>query len=243
MVYFRGIISNSVGGLLFSVAPIGIMLKNLDLSLVGEGNAAGVEHRSGGLIPGAVLVVADQGKAPAGELGTNLMAAAGMEPDVDQRGFAFCQPLEFQPGVFNTFSHPLDYEYLVFAAVFPQKILPIAGLGRGAVDQTAVFFYHSAVLDGFGQPGCGSFCSGIDHNTAHIQVQSVKREYLTAQFFSEQGRERIVPILGADANRLDADNDFFILIKDFHYILSGAEKPRMEMQVSRMFFARPMRAM
>ena len=84
LVYLTRGGSDPVGGLLFSVAPIGIMLKNLGLSLVGEGNAAGVEHRSGGLIPGAVLVVADQWKAPAGELDTNLMAAAGVKPNMNQ---------------------------------------------------------------------------------------------------------------------------------------------------------------
>ena len=49
-----------------------------------------------------------------------------------------------------------------------QKILPITFQGRGTVDKTAVFFYHIAVLNGFGESGGGSFGPGIDHHTAYI---------------------------------------------------------------------------
>ena len=63
------------------------------------------------------------------------------------------------------------------------------------------------------------------------------------QFLPEQGREGVFSVLRADAHRLDADNDLFVLVEYLHYILSGAEKPSRSMQTSRMFFARPMRAM
>ena len=105
---------------LLGFAPGGIVFEGLQLSFVGKGKAAGVEHGSGDLIPGAILVVAYQGEAPAGELDSDLVTASGMEPDVDQSGFSFCQSLEFQPGGLNTLAHPLDHEHLVFAAVFPQ---------------------------------------------------------------------------------------------------------------------------
>ena len=68
-----------------SEGPFGQLLEAEGSPFVGEGQAAGEEHGSGGLVPGAVLVVAHQGEAAAGELYPDLMTAACMEPDPDQR--------------------------------------------------------------------------------------------------------------------------------------------------------------
>ena len=54
------------------------------LSTEGEGQAAGKQHGGSVLVPGTVLVVAQQGKSAAGKLHPDLVAAAGMEPDADQ---------------------------------------------------------------------------------------------------------------------------------------------------------------
>ena len=125
------------------------MFKSLQFSFMRKADPAGVEHGRGGLIPGAVFVIAHQREPSAGELDPDLVTAAGVKPDMNQGSLSFGQTMKFQPGGLNALTHPLDHEHLVFAAVFPQKILPVAGLGWSAMDQTTVFFYHVAVLDGF----------------------------------------------------------------------------------------------
>ena len=47
-------------------------------ALVGEGDAAGVEHGRGNIVPGAVFVVAHQGIPPAGKLHPDLVTAPGV---------------------------------------------------------------------------------------------------------------------------------------------------------------------
>ena len=59
------------------------------LSAIGEGDPAGIKQGGIPVIPGAVFVVAYQRETPAGKLDPDLMAAAGMEPDVDQGFFSF----------------------------------------------------------------------------------------------------------------------------------------------------------
>ena len=69
--------------------PMGKGFEPFGFPVPGEGNAAGEEHGGGLFIPGAVFMIAHQGKPPGGELHPDLMAAAGMEPDAYQALFAF----------------------------------------------------------------------------------------------------------------------------------------------------------
>jgi hypothetical protein len=58
------------------------------LSTVGEGEPAGKQQGSIVVVPGTIFVVAHQGISPAGKLNPDLMAAAGVEPDMHQGAFA-----------------------------------------------------------------------------------------------------------------------------------------------------------
>ena len=55
---------------------------------IGEGKAAGKEFGGSGLVAGAVFVVTHQGEATAGKLDADLMAAAGVQTDVNKTGFS-----------------------------------------------------------------------------------------------------------------------------------------------------------
>ena len=94
------------------------MGETLQLSPVGEGNAAGVEHRRGDLIPGTVLSVTHQGISPAGKLHPDLMAAACVQADPHKTGLSLGKPGKFQPGSFYACALPLYYIDLVLSAVF-----------------------------------------------------------------------------------------------------------------------------
>ena len=71
------------------LGPIGPGLQHKLPALVGERNSAGKQHGGWGIIPGPIFVVPYQGKAPAGKLDPDLVAAAGVEADVDQALGAF----------------------------------------------------------------------------------------------------------------------------------------------------------
>ena len=70
------------------MGPIWHRLKDTFLPLPGEGKSAGEEHWCGFFVPGAVFVVANQGKSTAGKLYPDLVTAAGVEPEGNQRAFA-----------------------------------------------------------------------------------------------------------------------------------------------------------
>ena len=89
--------------------------------MIGEGEAAGIEHGGSGLVPGAVLVVAHQGEAPGGKLHSYLMAAPGVESHTHQGLLARFQQAVGQPCFFNAAAFPLNYKSLGFAAVLPQE--------------------------------------------------------------------------------------------------------------------------
>ena len=55
---------------------------------VGEGKAAGKEFGGSSIVAGAVFVIAHQGEAAAGKLDADLMAAAGVQTDVNKTGFS-----------------------------------------------------------------------------------------------------------------------------------------------------------
>ena len=76
-------------------------------------------------------MVAHQGESAAGKLHPDLMGSAGVEPHMDQAGFAGGQAMELQTGVFDAFSLLFDGENFVLSAVLEEEILPIA-IFRGA---------------------------------------------------------------------------------------------------------------
>ena len=92
------------------------MLKNPAFVSIGEGQAAGEEHGRSLGGPGAVLMVAHQGEAPGGKLDSDLVAAAGVQPDADQAFFSGSQGLKLQSGFFDTLSLFLDNKNLIFEA-------------------------------------------------------------------------------------------------------------------------------
>ena len=55
---------------------------------IGKGNAAGKEFGGSSIVAGAVFVIAHQGEAAAGKLDADLMAAAGVQTDVNKTGFS-----------------------------------------------------------------------------------------------------------------------------------------------------------
>ena len=68
----------------YGLYPIRQLFKAHLLTLPGEGDTAGKEHRGGTLVFRAVFVVTDQGEAPGGKLHPDLVAAAGVKPDAHQ---------------------------------------------------------------------------------------------------------------------------------------------------------------
>lgn len=124
---------------------------NLDLVPPGEAYAAGKEHRRTRFIPGAIFMVSNKRKSAAGKLYPNLVAAAGVQTDADQGGFPLAQALKFQPCFFDAFAFPLYNEYLVFGAVFPQKVSPVSAFWRRSVNHGYIFFDHGSFLYGPGE--------------------------------------------------------------------------------------------
>ena len=152
------------------------------------------------------------------KLDPDLVAAARMEPDADQAFFPFGQTVEFQTGLFYTAPLTFYHKDLVLLAVFPQKVLPVAAFGRGAVDHGHVFLDHGAFLNGFGEGSGGLLGAGVDHHTAHVFIQPVNGEDVPAKAFLQSGRNFR---FGIQAYRLDADDDLFVGIKNFHGCTSG----------------------
>ena len=98
--------------------PVREFFKHLDLLAPREADPAGEQHRGSGVIMGAVFVVAHQGETSAGELHTDLMAAPGVQPDVNKALFAGAKTIIFQPGEFYAFSLFFDHKNLIFPTVF-----------------------------------------------------------------------------------------------------------------------------
>ena len=141
------------------------------------------------------------------KLDPDLVAAARVEPDADQAGFSGSQPGKFQPGLFHAAPLTFYHEDLVLLAVLPQKVLPDAAFGRGAVDHGHVFLDHGAFLYGSGEGSGGLFGAGIDHHTAHVFIQPMNGEDVAAKVFLQSGRNFR---FGIQAHRLDADDDLLV---------------------------------
>ena len=158
-------------------------------------------------------MVAHQGEPPAGELDPDLVAPSGVEPDADQAFFALGQPAEFQPGVLDTLALLLHGEDLVLPAVLEEEILPVAGLRGRAVDHGNIFLHHGTLLDGLGEGCSGVFVPGKHHDAAHVFIQPVDGEDLTAQLFFQGGGDLCFRI---QAHGLDADRQIAVGIQQFH---------------------------
>ena len=163
-------------------------------------------------------MIAHQGEPPGGKLDPDLVAAARAEPDAHEAFLPFGQTAKFQPGLFYTAPLTFYHEDLVLLAVLPQKVLPVAAFGRGAVDHGHVFLDHGAFLYGFGEGSGGLLGAGIDHHTAHVFIQPVNGEDVAAKAFLQSGRNFR---FGIQAHRLDADDDLLVGIKNFHGCTSG----------------------
>ena len=98
--------------------PVRELFKHLDLLAPREADPAGEQHRGSGVITGAVFVVAHQRESPAGELHTDLMAAPGVQPDVNKALFAGTKALILQPCEFYALSLFFDHKNLIFPTVF-----------------------------------------------------------------------------------------------------------------------------
>ena len=158
-------------------------------------------------------MVTHQRKPTTGKLDPDLVAASGMQANVDLAGFTFRKAIEFQPGLFDALSLPFDCKDLVSCAVLPQKVFPVTAFRRRTMHHGTVFFYHAAFLDGLGKGSGSGFGPGVDHDTTHILIQSVDGEDLSAQSVDQCGRNlcfRIQP------HRLDTHRDLPVRIKNFH---------------------------
>ena len=100
-------------------SPVGQSLKNFRFTLPWQSNAAGEQHRRRGGITGAIFVITDQWEPTAGKLYPDLVASAGVEPNVHQAGFPGTKAFEFQPGFLNTAPLPFHHEDFVLFAVLP----------------------------------------------------------------------------------------------------------------------------
>ena len=110
------------------MCPLGQCFVNSSSSPIGKGDPAGKEPGRCGLIAGAVFVVTHQRETTAGELDSNLMAAAGVEAYMDKAGFIggkrgrvggrIEQTFKFQPSLFDSFAFSIDYKNFIFSAVF-----------------------------------------------------------------------------------------------------------------------------
>ena len=148
-------------------------------------------------------MIPHQGEATAGELNPDLMAPAGVQADMDQGLFSLSQPPEFQSGFFDPFSLPFYHENLVFGAVLPQQIRPVAGFRRRTVNHGHIFFHHGSLLNRFAQCGGCGLRPGVDHDTPHIFIQPVNGKDLAPQC-----RRHIM--LRIHPNGLDANNDILV---------------------------------
>lgn len=147
-------------------------------------------------------MIAHQGKSPTCELNSDLMAPTCMQAHMDEGGFSLGQPLEFKSGLFYSFSLPFHHKNLIFPAVFPQKIRPIATFGWRTVNHGHVFLDHGSLLHRPTQGGSRLLRAGIDHDTAHVFIQTMDRKHLPAQFFPQCRRHFLLRV---KTNRLDAD--------------------------------------
>ena len=196
-----------------NTAPFGKRLKHLIFPLPGETDAAGEQLRLLRLVPGAVFVVAHQGEAPGCELDPDLVAAARVEPDVQQGGGAVGQPDVFQAGLFPALPLLFHHEDLVLPAVLEEKILQNAALRGRAVDQTAVLLHELSLLDQLRKLRRRRFCPGVDHHAPHIQVQTVNGENFAPQRFGNQSGDLVLRV---HAHGLDDDRQFTVGIDDIH---------------------------
>ena len=163
-------------------------------------------------------MVSHQREAPAGKLYTDLVAAAGMKPDLYKAGFTGRQCGKFQTGFFDTLSFLPDDKNLVFCTVLKKKIFPVAGFRRSAMYYSNIFFYHGAFLNRFAQGGGRDFCPGVNHDTAYIFVQTVDGINLTTQkFFQSSGNFRF----GVQPYRFDTDCKIPVGIENFHMYYLG----------------------
>ena len=78
-------------------------------------------------------MIAHQREPAGGKLHPDLVASAGIEPHTHQRLLSCLEGMEGQAGFFDAFSLSLYYKNLVFAAILPQKVGPIAIFRRRAV--------------------------------------------------------------------------------------------------------------
>ena len=197
------------------VSPLRQCFEGHFLSLPGEGDLAGKQHRRSGRVPGTVFVVAHQGIAAGRKLDPDLVAAAGVEPDADEACLACAQPHKFQPGFFHAAPLPFHNEDLILLRVLPQKVRPVALFRGRAVDHGNVLFDHGALLNRLGQRCGGLFCPGIDHDAAYVFVQPVDGEGFTAQLFLQRGGNIV---FGVKSHGFDADRNAAVRIKNFHFM-------------------------
>ena len=135
---------------------------------------------------------------------------------MDEGGGGISQPGEFQTGFFYALTLFFDHKDLILSAVFEKKIHP-CGICRGrSMNHGPVLFYHSTLLHGFGQGGSGLLGSGVDHHTAHIQIQPVDGKNLSAQRIPEQLGHTAGAVLRADTHGLDGNGKILVGIQDVH---------------------------
>ena len=84
------------------------------------------------------------------------------------------------------------------------------------MNQSHIFFYHCAILDGFTERGCGLFGAGKDHDTTDILIQPVDGEELAPQLLS-QGCGNIM--LRIQPYGFDENGDLLIGIENLHGVL------------------------
>ena len=158
-------------------------------------------------------MVTHQRKSTTGELHPDLMTSAGVKAHMHQTGFPFRQPLEFQPCLLYTAPLTFYHKNLVLFAVLPQKIFPVTGFRRGTMHHGHIFLDHGTFLDGFGKGGSCLLFPGIDHDTAHIFIQPVDGENLSAKLCNQPGGNLC---LGIQPHRLDTDSNVGIGKQNFH---------------------------
>jgi hypothetical protein len=81
------------------------------------------------------------------------------------------------------------------------------------VDKGNIFFYHRAILNGFGKGGSSGLCAGKDHHTAHVFIQTVNGETFAAQLPDQFSRNFL---LGIQSDWFDAYGDLLVRIENFH---------------------------
>lgn len=158
-------------------------------------------------------MISHQREAPGGKLYPDLMGPAGMKPDPYKASVSFGKTGKFQTGTFHPSPHPPYDEYLVFHAVLPQKILPVALLRGNAVYQGNVFLHHIACLNCPAQLRRRGLGSGEDHETAYVLIQAMNGKKLPAQG-GLQGVGKL--LLGIKPHRLDTHHQIGIRKENIH---------------------------